>query len=62
MEKTKLEWTWKNFKIMVFLILAIGLPPLGLIMESTQLTGLGFWALDMLILVVVVATHTEKED
>lgn len=59
--KTKLEINWKNIQITIFLILALGLPPLGLIMESTQLTGFGFYALDVLILVMIVATHSKEE-
>lgn len=57
-----MEWTRKNIQIAIFVLVAIGLPPLGLLLESTQLTGFGFYVLDILILVMVLATHTEKED
>ena len=53
---------WKNIQIAIFVLVAIGLPPLGLIMESTQLTGLGFWILDLLILAMIIATHDKDED
>lgn len=57
-----MEINWKNIQITIFVLLATTLPLVGLFMESNQLTGLGFYILDILILVMVLATHTKETE